>query len=156
MKENKEKLASWHEWASFTLDWEKLADYRDPVTHMPIHCMLNLYEVLGVVTAIKKAEVSNIVALDNLFCNANTQKKIHDFILDNWRYYNLTIEGDEDVRWKEGQPQERRKFAHKPTARAKASVETDYLTYCPGVDDEMDDNVISLGQMVENIKEIEA
>lgn len=156
MEEKKEKLASWQEWASFTLDWDKLAEYKDPVLQMPVYSMLNLYEVLGVVDVVKKAGVTNIAALDNLFCNATTQKKIHDFILDNWRYYNITIEGNEDVRWKEGQPKERRKFAHKPTARVKASVEMDYITYCPGVDDEMEDDVITLGQMVENTPEHEA
>ena len=150
MAENKEKLASWNEIKSFKLDWDKLKSYRDPETQMPIYSMLNFYEVIGMVEAIQEWGVGKICALDNIFCNADTQRKIHNLIMDTWQYYNLTLEGDCDVRWKEDQPKEKRKFPHKPIARVKASVESDYLTYCPGLDESMEDDILSLGHMKEN------
>lgn len=147
MTENKEKLASWNEFRSFKLNWNELESYRNPETQMPIYSMINFYEAIGLVQAVKEWGIGNICSLDNIFCNANTQRKIHDFIVDNWEYYNLTLKGDCDIRWKEGQPKERRKFPHKPTARVKSSVGADYLNYCPGLDEGMEDDIISLGQM---------
>lgn len=134
--------------ARVNLDFDALEAWRDTTQDdLPICSCFSLYKACGLQDFIKKySEVhdnAQIIAVDNLFCNINTLERIKKFIIKNWEIYSIDIKEDNHVywdtkKWKKGQ----KHYAKKLKAKIRASVNTDFYNFCPGIDEEIEDNVI--------------
>lgn len=135
--------------ATVSLDFDALADYwwtDDNGESFPLLCCLNFYEASGLIPHIESHVASNpgfqVVPLDNIQANINTIEKIRSLIEHNWKIYKLDIDADRHVIWRDPEDKEPYSYERDMTATAEASVKSDFVNYCPGVDDELEDDVI--------------
>lgn len=128
--------------SSYNLDFEYLYNYRiKEAEDLPIYGMMALYKAIGLTKEVKEYGKS-ICCADNFWVNFNTLQKIQNLIKDNWEQFNITIEEDNGVRWKENEPRARRKRGKKLSAKINASVMFDFYNYSPNIDDELGDNIL--------------
>ncbi len=142
-----EDKKNYEELASAKIDLEALRAWRKPGSDdLPITGFLSLYEALGLEEAIRKhcAGGGQIVAIENLACNFYTMRALKRFIEEQWQIYSLDIDGDNHVFWDASSKYGReRHYPKKTRDRVASCVAADFLNYCPGVDDELPDGVIS-------------
>ena len=134
--------------ATIKLDFDSLSKHwwiDDNGESFPILCCLNLYEACGLIPHIEKyakeKEGWQVVPLDNLQCNINTLEKIRSLIEHNWKIYKLDIDSDRHIIWKDNDKKPYN-YERDMTATAAASVKSDFINYCPGMDDELEDDII--------------
>lgn len=128
--------------AEVKIDFDALRSYRDE-RGMPILSMVRMYAVSGVSAALS-AFGKGFAPIDVLSANFWTIQRFRETILDGWEHYNVTIDGDESVKWKPGKSHERRKSAYKLNSRVAASVNADFIEYSPRLDDELEDGIVSI------------
>lgn len=147
-----------------TLNFEELENWRNTeADDIPICSFLSLYKACGLEPILEKYFEENdqkqIVALDNLACNFNTLNKCKQLIEDNWACYSINIEKDNSVFWdtrKWGKNEKH--YAKKLSAKIQHSLNLDCIQYCPGIDEELENNVIVFRiytKPEENIEETE-
>ena len=79
----------------------------------------------------------------NLACNFNTLQRIKAFIEQNWMEYSLDIDKDNHVFWDTRKYEKNeRHYAKKLNSRVQNSVNQDFLNFCPGLDDDLDDDIL--------------
>lgn len=143
-----EDKKDYEELASVKIDLEALRGWRKPGSDdLPITGFLSLYEALGLEKAIKEYcdGGRQIAAIENLACNFYTMRALKRFIEEQWQIYSLDIDGDSHVFWDPSSKYGReRHYPKKVRDRIASCIAMDFLNYCPGIDDELPDNVISL------------
>lgn len=133
--------------ARVKLDFDELADWRNAENDdIPICSCFSLYEASGLKGAIQKYCEENkaqIVAADNLVCNFYTLQRIKNFITENWQTYSIDIKEDNKVFWDTKRWNKNQKhYAKTLRAKVRNSVNADFVNFCPGIDDELEDNLI--------------
>lgn len=135
--------------ATIKLNFDELADYwwtDDNGESFPILCCLNLYEAAGLLPHIQSYAADKpgfqVVPLDNIQANTNTIEKIRSIIEHSWKIYKLDIDNDRHIIWRDPNDKEPYNYERDMTATAAASVKSDFLNYCPGMDDELEDDVL--------------
>ena len=89
-------------------------------------------------------EANQVCPVNNILCNFTTIKKIKNFIVNNWETFNIDLLGDEQIVWIKGERKEQRKRPKKRKSEIRHSIDLDFANYCPGLDDELEDDVITL------------
>lgn len=135
--------------ATIKLDFDALADYwwtDDNGESFPILCCLNLYEACGLLPYIEAHAADHpgfqVVPLDNIQANVNTIEKIRSIIEHSWKIYKLDIDSDRHIIWRDPSDKKPYNYERDMTATAAASVKSDFLNYCPGMDDELEDDIL--------------
>lgn len=105
---------------------------------------LHVYEACGLVDIIKNniEKDQQLVPFDNILCNFYTLQRLKEFIKDNWACYSLTIKEDNKIIWSSEKYKQQKHYKRKLAKRVIASLNLDTANYCPGVDDDMEDNEI--------------
>ena len=131
-----------------TLDFDKLAEWRqEDKDDIPICSVLSLYKASGITDAIQSYRIAHfdepVFPIVNLCCNFYTLQRIRNFVTNNWQIYSLDIAADEEVKW------DTRKWAkgesHYPKklkAKIRNSINMDFANFCPGLDDNLEDNIL--------------
>lgn len=131
-----------------TIDIEKLKTwFRDDDKRLPVYSYLSLYEACGIVDEIKKYVVDHPdfqpVCFDNIQCNAYTNAVLKNFIKEQWQCYSLKLNGDNQVEWSDGKyPAGTRHYKRSLSKKIESSLSLDFANYCPGWDDDLEDNVL--------------
>jgi len=133
--------------ATIDLDFDELEDWRkEDADDIPICSMISFYRACGMTDFIEKykaEEGKNIVPLDNLACNFKTLQKIKDFIETMWSEYSLDIDQDNHVFWDtKTYGKNERHYAKKLNPRVLNSLNQDFLNFCPGVDESLEDDIL--------------
>ena len=132
--------------ATVKLDFSKLEEGRKTdADDIPICSLLSLYTACGIQDYIKDycKDGEKVTALDNLACNFVTLQKLKTFIESNWMEYSLDIDGDNHVFWDTSKYQKNeRHYAKKLKAKIQYSINQDFMNFCPGVDEDIEDDVI--------------
>ena len=133
--------------AKVDLDFESLDEWRkEEADDIPICSLISFYKACGITKYIeeyKEKEGKSIVSLDNLACNFKTLQRIKDLIETNWSEYSLDIDKDNHVFWDtRTYEKNERHYAKKLNSRVQNSINQDFLNFCPGVDDELEDNIL--------------
>lgn len=138
-----------------TLNFDTLESWRDPdLDDIPICSLLALYRAAGLVDDLKDYAAANpgtqFCGLDNLACNFYTLQHMRNFITDNWRKFSLKLTGDRMIEW------DTHRYAkgvtHHPfnlKTKVKNSINLDFANFCPGVDDELPDDIIVFSVLVD-------
>lgn len=149
-EEKKEKKYEYQEEEITTikLDFDQLEEWRNQdLDDLPICGFLSLYKACGLMPYIEEyvnsKEHGPIVAADNLTCNFYTLQRLKNFITNNWQVYSLDIKEDNNVIWDTRKwPKGQKHYAKKLRSTIRNSINTDFLNFCPGIDDELSDNII--------------
>lgn len=130
------------------LDFDSLKKYKWSSPHaedLPITSMIKFYQASGIYDKIKEmtGDSKSWACLDILACSYYTLQHIKNFIEQNWKHYNITIDSDEHIIWKK-----RNKMWHdyEQTLSSKIanSLKDDFISYCPSLDENLEDDVIVL------------
>ena len=135
--------------AVFKFNLKDLEDWRDNSSDsLPIKSFISFYEACGItnkIQEIKESENKNdIIPFDNLLCNSFTLSVIKNFIERQWKIYSLDIDSNNHVFWKNDQYMHQKHYAKKLSARIKSCLTLDFMHYCPGTDDDLEDYEIVL------------
>ena len=144
-KENNTKLEI-NNIATVELDFDKLSKWRGQTEdHFPVNSFLSLYEACGLKEKIQQiAEEKPIVAADNLVCNFYTLQRLKNFIKDQWEIYSMDVVDNNKVIWKGDQWGQDPHYHKSLSSRVKNSVNLDFVNFCPGLDDDLEDNILIL------------
>ena len=126
------------------INFEELEDYIDKSSTLPICSFISLYRVAGLVDEMKKYRQETgkqIVPIDNIVCNFDTLDAAKKFVENQWKIYSIDIDADEHVFWKEDQYGHEKHYAKNLSDKIKGAVFSDFLNYCPGTDDDLEDDV---------------
>ena len=133
---------------SVDLDFNALREYRwtnDEGEEFPILSLLHLYKASGLLDILteyyKDKPDEHPVCIENILCNLYTLKKVKKFIEEIWGRYNIDIDRDHHVFWL-GDDHSRRNYTRKLRAAPSRSVNQDFLNYCPGIDDSLENDVL--------------
>ena len=133
----------------FELDFDMLEQWRNPdFDDLPICGFISLYRAIGVLDRIREYNDTHdkdkqFVPLDNLACNFYTLQRMRNLILDNWSCYSLDIDSDRHVFWDTTRWAKNQKhYKKKLHAKVRNSINIDCANFCPGVDDELEDNIL--------------
>lgn len=131
------------------LDFDALQNWRDAEhDNIPISGYLAFYKACGLMPYIKENfsedEANQVCPVNNILCNFTTMKKIKNFIINNWETFNIDLLGDEQIVWIKGERKKQRKRPKKRKSEIRHSIDLDFANYCPGLDDELEDDVITL------------
>jgi hypothetical protein len=148
MEQEKKQKQNYDEVGKVVLDFDKLTRWRNKdKDDLPICSCLSLYKASGLEDIIKKYSQEHngfqVIGLDHLYCNFDTLDKIKEFITKNWQKFSIDIDQDNHVYWdtkKWAKGQEHYLKTLKP--KIKTSVLKDFYDYCPGIDEEVEDNII--------------
>lgn len=144
--------------AEVKLDYDKLDAWRNTENDdLPICSMINLYTASGVVDEFKKfmadhpGVIDQICPLDNIRGSFYTIQHMKRFIQDNWETFNIYISENNKPHWVVGQPKARRNRPKKVHAKVRNSINYDFGSFSPIVEDEEDlaDDVLVLGYYVD-------
>ena len=131
------------------LDFDAISAWRNTKNDdIPACSFLSVYEASGLEPYFKeycesKGEGFQLVAINNILCNFYTLQRLKRFIEEIWQVYSLTIDGDGQVHWDTSKWAKGRKhYAKKMKAIVRNSVFTDFANFCPGIDDDLEDNVL--------------
>lgn len=132
---------------SIKLDFDELQEYRlSDRDELPIVGLLSFYKAIGLmdIASEYKNEYPDFVfiPLDNFKCNFNTLRKIRDFIENNWATFDITITEDNGPRWKKNAKREQHDFLKTIKPIIRRSLNSDFANYCPGLDDNVSDDII--------------
>lgn len=132
--------------ATVKLDFTELEEWRkEDSDDIPVCSLLSLYTACGIQDSIKDycKDGEKVTALDNLACNFTTLQKIKSFIESNWMEYSLDIDADNHVFWDTSKyAKNERHYAKKLKSKIQYSINQDFINFCPGIDDELDDDVL--------------
>lgn len=137
-----------------TLDFDDLRDKTMPDSDLPLYGMVGVYKVTGIFSIVEKfAKENGFKSVDPkelLFCNLSTMKKLKGIITTNWETFNIDMSEDEKVFWKPGELKTRRKRAKKMKAKIRNSVNYNFAYFCPGLDEEVPDDVVVVRQYIKD------
>lgn len=129
-----------------TFDLEELENYRDvEKDNLPIRSFISFYKAIGLEKYLqdyRSKTDKQIVSFDNIVCNFPTLESIKEFIKNQWKIYSIDIDADNHVFWKGDQYGEEKHYPKKLSSKVEVSVLTDFLNFCPGTDDDLEDNEI--------------
>lgn len=125
------------------LDFDALDNWKNK-EGFPICSFIHVYEACGLIEVIKNNTEENyqLVPFDNILCNFYTLQRLKEFIKNNWECYSLTIKEDNKIIWTNDKYKQQKHYRRNLSKRVLASVNLDFANYCPGVDDDMEDNEI--------------
>lgn len=127
------------------LDFVNLQAYRASDSKaFPVLCFPNFYAACGILSDIEKYTQETgeqVCPIQQILCNFNTLKRIQHFIKNNWATFNVDIKGDNKVVWTKGSRAQHRK-AKKLSDVVESAVQFDFANYCPGLDDELEDDIL--------------
>lgn len=130
------------------LNFDKLEEWTDPTQDdIPICSFIGLYKACGLMKHIEKYVKDHpdfkVCALDNILGNFYTIKHLKNFIEENWKTRELTIDKDNHVYWDTSKyPKGATHYSKKPKAIVRNCINTDFANYCPGLDDDLEDDVL--------------
>lgn len=142
-----------------TVDVENLKQwFRNDDKGLPVHSYLSLYEACGIIEAVQKYVDEHPgfepVCFDNIQCNAYTNAVLKNFIKEQWQSYSLKLTGDDQVEWDETKYAKGiRHYKKNLSKKIEAALSLDFANYCPGWDDDLQDNVIVFKVWHKNIIE---
>ena len=133
------------------IDFSELENYTDPKMGFPLLSFIGVYEKLGIVDFLAEYYQKNGIEngtycyCDILFANPETILKIRRFVKHNWETYDITIDRDNHVIWKEKSKYGKtRHYAKRLTKVCSHAVDRDFIDCCPGVDSTLADDEISI------------
>lgn len=144
-----------------TLDFDALQGWRDvDLDDIPVCSLISLYRASGIMDVLQKYADDHpdtrFCALDNLSCNFYTLQRIRRFITENWRRFSLRLEGDHMIKW------DTKRYAkgeahHLFNLKTKVqnSINYDFASFCPAVDDDLPDNLIVMSIAVDEAEDPE-
>ena len=130
------------------LNFDELEAWTDPTQDdIPVCSFIAVYKASGLMKAIenyvKKNPGFQVCALDNIFANFYTIKRLKNLIEDNWKSRELMIDGDNHVYWDTSRyPKGATHYPKKPKAIVRNCINIDFANYCPGLDDDLEDDVL--------------
>jgi len=136
------------------LDFDKLIEWRDETMNgVPITGCLSFYRACGLISPIQEhfsseSEELKVCPINNIKCNFYTMKRIKNFIENIWSTFNIDLLGDNSVDWIKGQSKNQRKRPKKRPAVIRHSVALDFAQSCPGLDDDLPDDILVLVKYV--------
>ena len=132
------------------IDFDALEKWTDSEKDdLPVVGYMSFYRAIGLLDAAKKYAKEHpdfyLYHLDNILCNFMTNRRIKHFIESNWSVYDIDIDADNHTFWDTKKyPKGKKHYEKKIKDRIKKSLNKDFLTYTPGVDDELGVNEIVL------------
>lgn len=129
------------------IDFEKLDNWRSE-KDLPVCGFLSLYEALGLTPHIKEYADGQggvkIAPLNNILCNFYTIQHLRNYIKGNWEIYSLDIDGDNHVFWDESGSYKawQKHYKKRLKKRIESCLNYDFNNYCPGLDEDLEDDVI--------------
>lgn len=148
MEENKKKVYVDRDIISIKINFDEVDNWRKPGSDdLPVYSFLSFYSAIGLDPYIKEycesEEGRQIVALDNILCNFNTLKRIKEYVQKQWKIYSLDINSDYNVVWDESIYKKGEKhYAKRLKKKIEKCLALDLSQYCPGLDDELEDDVV--------------
>ena len=128
------------------IDFASLEEYRDSSKDdLPVYSMISFYKAIGLTPYLeeyKEKTGEQIIPFDNIMCNFDTLNRIKLFIKNQWQTYSLDVDSDNHVFWKGDQYGHTRHYAKNLSKSVEASIITDFMNYCPGTDEELEDDEI--------------
>lgn len=130
------------------IDFDQLSAWRNSeCDDLPICSFLSVYKACGLEpyfeAQFEKNGNKQMVALDNLQCNFYTLQKLKNFVKENWQTFSLFLKADNSVEWDDRKwPKNTKHYAKNLSKRIQASLFMDFSNYCPGVDEDLPDNVL--------------
>lgn len=130
------------------LDFDQLSEWTDPTQDdIPICSFIGFYKACGITAQVEKYVKKNpefkVCAVDNILCNFYTMKHIKNFIQNNWEIHELSIDDNNHPFWNTSRyPKGATHYPKKVRALIRNSINTDFANYCPGLDDELEDDVL--------------
>jgi len=131
------------------IDFDLLTKYRwdsESATDLPIISIIKFYQASGIYDIIKKntlEENKQWACIDILGCNFYTMMRIRRFIEDNWKHFNVMIDADEHIFWKNGN-KSWHKYERTLSSKISNSIKADFSMFCPSLDDSLEDNIIEI------------
>lgn len=125
------------------IDFSKLEEWTDSERDdLPIVSYLSFYRAIGLLEAAEKYQQDHpdfyLFHLDNILCNYSTNQGIKHFIEKNWSIYDIDIDGDNHPFWKTNIYSKGTKhYEKKIRDRIQKSLNKDFITYTPGIDDNL-------------------
>lgn len=133
------------------INFSELENYTDPKTGFPLLSFVGVYEKLGIIDFIAQYYKENGIDketysyCDILFANPETILKIRRLVKGNWESYDITIDRDNHVIWKEKSNYGKsRHYAKRLTKVCSHAVDRDFIDCCPGADSSLADDEISI------------
>ncbi len=129
------------------LNFDKLCDWINPETGLPICSCISLYTATGLLGAIeeysKAHSNASITPYDNLVCSFATLDHIKNFLKKQWGIYSLDIDKDNHVFWETKKfPAGVKHYQRKLRKRIEACIVQDFANYCCGNDEDVPDDEI--------------
>lgn len=130
------------------LDFDALSNWRDPEgDNFPVLSCLSFYRACGLLKEVEqyceKNDKSQVCAADNILCNFYTHQRIRRFIKESWEHHNICLKNDSQIEWKYGESRRNRLKHPKSISKSiDTSILVDVLNYGPGVDEDLEDNVL--------------
>ena len=137
-----------------TIDFDALEKWRDKDhDDTPPTSFISIYKALGIIEKAldyqKEHPDFEVIPLDNIYCNAATHQRLKKFLENIWATYSLDIDEDNHVFWDTAKWAKGKKhYAKKLKNIVRASLSLDFVSYCPGIDDELGVNEIVLGALI--------
>ncbi len=139
------------------IDFSELEKWTDPAKDdFPVISYISFYKAIGLVKAaedyIKEHPDYYLYTLDSIFCNFTTHKHIKRLIEKNWKVYDIDIKENNAPFWKTTTKYPKgvkRNYEKTLSRRVQESLNKDFATYCPGMDDSLNVNTIILVDYVD-------
>ena len=120
---------------------ENLEDYIEEDTGLPIHSFISFYRAIGLEKYIKEyvdTTGKQVAAFDNILCNFQSIDEIKEFIKNQWKIYSIDIDADNHVFWKDDQFGREKHYAKNLSEKAERSLLSDFFSFCPGEDGDLE------------------
>lgn len=132
--------------AKININFEALEDWRKGEDEIPVCSFLSFYEACGLEPYVRKYfeehDNKTMAPFDVLFCNFYTLQRIKNFLKNQWSIYSIDIKEDNKVIWKNSVYGKEKHYPKKLAKRVEQSLLFDVTNFCPGIDDELEDNQI--------------
>lgn len=142
-------MGEFKEIAKIELDFDQLEEWRrDDEEGLPVYSLISFYEACGMQAEMKKyygdAAKEAASPVDVLSCNFYTLQRIKNFITEHWEIFSLVIEENNNVKWDTRKWAKNHKHYHRRLrSRVQNSLNFDFVNFCPAINDDLPDNVLS-------------
>ena len=129
------------------IDFNKLDTWHSE-KDLPVCSFISLYEAVGLIPYVqeylKTQDGAKIAPLNNILCNFYTIQHLRNYIKGNWERYSIDIDADNHVFWDEKGTYRawQKHYKRRLKKRVESCLNFDFNNYCPGLDDDLEDDVI--------------
>ena len=142
--------------AKININFDDIDKWRKGEEEFPVYGFLSFYEACGLEPVVRKYfeehDNKTMAPFDVIFCNFYTLQRIKNYLKDQWAVYSLDLKGDNQVVWKQSVYGKNKHYPRRISKKVEHSLLLDVTNYCPGIDDELEDNQIVF-RIVEEEKE---